>query len=273
MELVAPASLFQMLPSTFLTVSRQFKEIGWGAKSWGLLVALPLCLSAFAGGFLGKPLGEFLNSIPSPVDLQEVLYLILLVYLFKKSIGHAKSGVVSVDEPNAHFFTSAIAGVSVGTLSSLIGIGGGTIMRPLMAIFFKMPENYIAKIARFSVFITALAGVTSHMLIGSSSAEHINDILKIGVALSVGGVFGFPIGAKMHSIVLKAGNDKVARDSFSIILFLLFICLTAKLLGFIFLSRLIIITAGILTFSFLIILTYRSNKGLKDEVESNKIDS
>jgi len=55
------ASLLQMLPSTFLTVLKQFKSIGWGKNSWGLNIALPICGMAFIGGFFGRPVGVLME--------------------------------------------------------------------------------------------------------------------------------------------------------------------------------------------------------------------
>lgn len=276
-SIAAPASLLQMLPSTFLTVRKQFTHIGWGKNSWGRTVAIPLCTATFLGGFLGKNLGVWLREVTNSSSSRQVLYLVLIAYLLYKTLADKQSDKDKQGEQlsaQLRALFTMLAGVSIGTVSTLLGIGGGSITRPVLASVLKMPEKPVGQIARLNVFVTALAGTISYLLLGSSSLEksgNTEQIIIIGLALAAGGVFGFPLGAKMHSIVLEAKQDIKARKGYAILLTLLFICVGTKLFGLILLSQIIIIISGIFVCAYLTYLTKDSKRitGLRDENQSN----
>jgi len=275
--IVAPASLLQMLPSTFLTVRKQFPEIGWGKGSWGRCVALPLCTATFTGGFFGRPLGVWLREVSESASPRQAFYLILISFLFYKTISDTGSHENSCDcDRSSKFkaFLTMVAGFFIGIMSSLLGIGGGSITRPVMASVFKMPEKPVGQIARFSVFVTAVAGTLSYLFPGSSTLEKSDtttQIITLGLTLAAGGVFGFPLGAKMHSIVLKAGRAGKARRGYAILLALLFICIACKLAGQELLSQIVVLGSGVFVCSYLIYLTKDSQRiiGINNEDQSN----
>jgi len=262
--IAVPASLLQMLPSTFLTVRKQFPEIGWGPGSWGQRLALPLCGCSFIGGFFGKPSGIWLRDATGGATVQQSLYLVLLAVIFYKTVTHKpanKNGEIQPSETSLP--VSAGAGFCSGLVSSLLGIGGGSITRPVMASFMNVPEKPVGLIARFSVFVTAIAGTISYLSPAASTLEKsppVAHIISIALALAAGGVIGFPTGAKMHAIVLAAGRDDLAQRSFAIILSLIFISVGTKLLGFQELSQVFIVVSGIVTCVGLTGLTVYSNK-------------
>ncbi|MFA7186488.1 MAG: sulfite exporter TauE/SafE family protein, partial [Victivallales bacterium] len=143
-QVAVGASLLQMLPSTFLTVMHQLKSIGWGKNSWGLHVALPLCGMAFVGGFFGRPVGVFLQELFNSRKPHQCVYLILLGFILYKTLSHKpekKSDVSSANTvPGIGPVKTGIVGFLVGVLSSLLGIGGGTITRPVMKNHLRVPE-------------------------------------------------------------------------------------------------------------------------------------
>ena len=258
------ASLLQMLPSTFLTVLKQFKSIGWGKNSWGLNIALPICGMAFIGGFFGRPVGAFMEVFFDSRKPHQCIYLILLGFILYKTFTH-KPKVKSSDEdlvPQSSPVKTGIIGFLVGVLSSLLGIGGGTITRPIMKSYLHVPEVFTGKIARLAVFTTALAGTTSYLMqiktlqLGDPGT----DSLILGLLMASGGFIGFPLGAWLHGKVVKSGHEEKAAHSFSYVVILVLLSLFFKIINQIGISQIIILICGVFLLSFLPMFTAWSCK-------------
>jgi uncharacterized protein len=263
------ASLLQMLPSTFLTVLKQFKSIGWRKNSWGLNIALPICGMAFIGGFFGRPVGVFLYEYFGSRKPHQCIYLLLLGFILYKTFTH-KPKVKSSDKdliPESSPVKTGIIGFIVGVLSSLLGIGGGTITRPIMKSYLHVPEIFTGKIARLAVFTTALAGTTSYLLQIESFklGDPGTDSLILGLLMASGGFIGFPLGAWLHSKVVHSGYDEKAAHSFSYVVILVILSLFFKIIGQIMISQIIILICGIFMLSFLPIFTAWSCKNKVQE--------
>lgn len=258
------ASLLQMLPSTFLTVLKQFKSIGWGKNSWGLNIALPICGMAFIGGFFGRPVGVLLYDYFDSRKPHQCIYLLLLGFILYKTFTH-KTKVKSSEEnliPESSPVKTGIIGFMVGVLSSLLGIGGGTITRPIMKSYLHVPEVFTGKIARLAVFTTALAGTTSYLMqietlkIGDPGT----DSLILGLLMASGGFIGFPLGAWLHGKVVKSGHEEKAAYSFSYVVMLVILSLSFKIINQVVISQIIILICGVFLLSFLPIFTAWSCK-------------
>jgi len=258
------ASLLQMLPSTFLTVLKQFKSIGWGKNSWGLNIALPMCGMAFIGGFFGRPLGVFMQEYFNSRKPHQCIYLLLLGFILYKTFTHKPKEKSPGEEhvPESSPVTTGIIGYIVGVLSSLLGIGGGTITRPIMKSYLHVPEIFTGKIARLAVFTTALAGATSYLMqietlkIGDPGT----DSLILGLLMASGGFIGFPLGAWLHSKVVVSGHDEKAAHSFSYVVILVILSLFFKIINQVAISQIIILICGVFLLSFLPIFTAWSCK-------------
>lgn len=259
------ASLLQMLPSTFLTVLHQFRSIGWGKKSWGLHVALPLCGMAFLGGFFGRPVGVLLEELFNSRKPHQCIYLVLLGFILYKTLSHKpkKSSVLSgADITAASPVKTGTVGFLVGVLSSLLGIGGGTITRPIMKNYLHVPEVFTGKIARLAVFTTALSGTASYLMqIGAFRlGDPGTDSLLLGLLMSAGGFIGFPFGAWLHSKVLSSGHDEKAARSFAYVVIMVLLSLFFKIIDYVVISRIIILICGLFLLAFLLLFSAWSQK-------------
>jgi uncharacterized membrane protein YfcA len=260
------ASLLQMLPSTFLTVLRQFKSIGWGKNSWGINIALPLCGMAFIGGFFGRPVGVFLQEIFNSRKPHQCIYLLLLGFILYKTLSHkpANTSNISTEDmvPESSPAKTGVIGFLVGVLSSLLGIGGGTITRPVMKSYLHVPELFTGKIARLAVFTTAFSGTASYLMqietfkVGDPGT----DSLILGLLMAAGGFIGFPLGAWLHSKVVMSGHAEKAAHSFGYVVMLVLLSLFFKIINLVTVSQIIILICGVFMLSFLPIFTIWSHK-------------
>jgi uncharacterized membrane protein YfcA len=79
-----------------------------------------------------------------------------------------------------------------GFFSSMMGIGGGIIMVPLLVRLLKYPPHIATATSQFIVAVTALAATAAHVVQGSFSGS---DTILRAVPLALGVAIGAQIGA------------------------------------------------------------------------------
>ena len=84
------------------------------------------------------------------------------------------------------FAAPALAGIFVGVMSGLLGVGGGTIMVPIFRLAFGMSPLASTATSLFAIIPTSISGVASHMRAKTC-------VPKLGVALGIGGALTSPV--------------------------------------------------------------------------------
>ena len=93
----------------------------------------------------------------------------------------------------AAFIAPALAGVFVGVMSGLLGVGGGTIMVPIFRLAFGMSPLASTATSLFAIIPTSISGVVAH-------ARANTCVPKLGLALGVGGAVMSPLGVWLASV-------------------------------------------------------------------------
>ena len=93
----------------------------------------------------------------------------------------------------AMFVLPAIAGVAIGILSGLLGIGGGTVMVPIFRLAFGMGPVVSTATSLFAIIPTSISGAASHI-------RHKTCIVSLGVAAGLGGALTSPLGVWLAQI-------------------------------------------------------------------------
>lgn len=93
----------------------------------------------------------------------------------------------------AMFVLPAIAGVAIGVLSGLLGIGGGTVMVPIFRLAFGMSPVVSTATSLFAIIPTSISGAASHI-------RHKTCIVSLGVAAGLGGALTSPLGVWLAQI-------------------------------------------------------------------------
>ena len=91
------------------------------------------------------------------------------------------------------FAAPALAGIFVGVMSGLLGVGGGTIMVPIFRLAFGMSPLASTATSLFAIVPTSISGVASHMRAKTC-------VPKLGVALGIGGALTSPVGVWLASV-------------------------------------------------------------------------
>lgn len=93
----------------------------------------------------------------------------------------------------AAFIAPALAGVFVGVMSGLLGVGGGTIMVPIFRLAFGMSPLASTATSLFAIIPTSISGVVAH-------ARAKTCVPKLGLALGVGGAVMSPMGVWLAGV-------------------------------------------------------------------------
>ncbi len=91
------------------------------------------------------------------------------------------------------FILIACMGVGVGLLSGMFGIGGGTIIVPLLHLGFGLPITVATATSLFTIVPTSISGFVKHLRNHTAN-------LKFGLLLGVAGACVSPIGVYLNAI-------------------------------------------------------------------------
>ncbi|HET7445672.1 MAG TPA: sulfite exporter TauE/SafE family protein [Solirubrobacterales bacterium] len=88
--------------------------------------------------------------------------------------------------------------LAVGTIGGIYGIGGGSILGPILVGFgFSVLE--VAPAALTATFLTSLAGVATYGLLSLGADSDIAPEWALGVGMGIGGLAGAYLGARLQS--------------------------------------------------------------------------
>lgn len=91
------------------------------------------------------------------------------------------------------FIIAAIAGVGVGVLSGLLGIGGGTVMVPLFRLAFGMQPIVATATSLFTIVPTSISGMWKHQ-------KNKTSLPRVGIVCGIAGACLSPVGVWLASV-------------------------------------------------------------------------
>lgn len=168
----------------------------------------------FLGCGPGAMVGAYLTRFFEETDLFFALFGFLLILisfmLTVKEKGKPKimkwDVLRSFQEPNGvtyeygyHRLTALILSFLVGILSGLFGVGGGSMMVPMMILLFRFPPHVATATSMFTIFLTAITGSFTHLIQGNI---HWIAALFLAPGAWLGGRFGAWISLKMNGKTL-----------------------------------------------------------------------
>jgi len=109
---------------------------------------------------------------------------------------------------NISLWNLIILGFGVGTLSGLLGVGGGFIMSPALIYLIGIPTSLAIGTGLFQIIFTSAYGAITHLLKGNI------DFKLVGYILT-GSLIGSQLGARIHNIIRGAH----VRYYFSLLIF------------------------------------------------------
>ncbi|HJH02680.1 MAG TPA: sulfite exporter TauE/SafE family protein [Victivallis vadensis] len=234
--------LLQMAPSTLPTVIRQFPEIGWGPGSAGRCLALPLGTGAMLTSLAGKSINARLFDRFGAAPLSLMLCAVILAIAVQTLCSRTRCYDDELPPLTPRMGRIAFGtGLATGLLSSMLGVGGGILIRPLLTGGFRLPEYFTSRLVRLLVLLTTVTGGATYLV---QSGKFDRTIFLASMLVAAGGMFGFPLGVKMHRIVYEAGYAQHIHKSFAFIAFALLLNTVFNLAGLTALSRVSMLLIG-----------------------------
>lgn len=165
-------------------------------------ISTPLAIGAVIGGIVGKSLFDLIKVIFNNENYlgatQAVLLIIITVGTVIYSIYADKITTKYVDK----ILICLIIGLSLGIISSFLGIGGGPINLTVLFFFFSMDTKKAAANSLYIIMFSQLASLVQTIINGTVPAVSVN-ILIIMVAAGVsGGIIGGYINKKISGHVI-----------------------------------------------------------------------
>jgi uncharacterized membrane protein YfcA len=89
----------------------------------------------------------------------------------------------------------------IGVIGGAYGIGGGSIMAPLLVAIFSMSVHCVAGAALFGTFVTSVIGVLLYQFLPAPTGIETRPDWALGVLFGIGGVAGMYAGARVQKYV------------------------------------------------------------------------
>lgn len=203
--------------SSSMVLAMSFVSLLRGRKNGVILEkgrGTALAAGAALGGVGGKFIFEVLFVAVSPAALIGMVQSFLLaglgiavmVYLWKKT------GIVPKNLRPLGL--CALLGLSLGLVSTFLGIGGGPINIMVISFFLGMDSKTTALHSLYTIFLSQTAGLLFSALSGNIAVQSLPD----AAPMIAGGVLGGLLGSR---IVKAMRNEEVDRLFFFVLLFVI----------------------------------------------------
>lgn len=169
--------VFSSLSGTIRNASSE-NPVDW--RKAGLL-SLAVAPSSLIGVYISKV---------SPEVVVEVVFAVLLIALAYPTARGGGSAIARSGR-NIPLPLIVLAGIGVGTISGLVGIGGGVVLVPLMVLGFGMEVKTAVSTSLAVVLFTSLVGAAGYLLTG------FDRVLELPV-LVVGAIVGAWLGVRVR---------------------------------------------------------------------------
>ena len=151
-------------------------------RLFDLRIALPIILTSLPGAYVGSKLARI-------IDMQLLILLLSFIIIFAGiRILFFEIKSKSIISPDKRILAGSIAGFLISAVSSLVGIGGGTFIVPLLLSFGLETKKAVGTSAFIVTFIS-LSGFLSHMSLGVQNID-VNILIFAGLAAFVGAQAG-----------------------------------------------------------------------------------
>jgi len=175
----------------------------------GLILVVTTAPGAYLGAWLATIMEERLLALIFGVFLILVATRTIISVLRKKA--QDKQTIVKTDTELIHSGKIIAVGVGLGffggVASGLLGIGGGTLIVPIMTIALGMPIHYATATSMFTMIFTSISAVTKY---------YQSNLIDFPVALTLAA--GSIIGAQVGAYTSKKISGKNLTLIFGIIL-------------------------------------------------------
>jgi uncharacterized membrane protein YfcA len=168
-------------------------------------IAYPIIATSVPGALIGSYLAR-------KVDTEFIIALLSIILFFAgiRILFFNSSGFSATTSERQKFIIGAFMGFLIGLISSMVGVGGGTFIVPLLLILGFEIKNATAT-SSFIITFISFSGFLGHISFGDQKMDI--------VMLASTGVAAF-IGAQGGSRILKRTSSRTIERMFALVLLL-----------------------------------------------------
>jgi uncharacterized protein len=200
--------IFSSLSGTIRN-ARTADPVNWRVAG---LLSLAVAPSALIGVLISRVSPEVV------VKVAFATLLIALAYPTARGGGEYESDRKGIPVPLVF-----LAGILVGTLSGLVGVGGGVVMVPLMVLGMGLTTKRAVSTSLAVVMFTGVVGSAGYVATGFRDVQ---DLLSLP-PLIIGSVIGAPLGVRLRDWL----PEGVVRIGFGVFMVIVALHLFAEALG------------------------------------------
>jgi uncharacterized protein len=200
--------IFSSLSGTIRN-ARSTDPVNWRVAG---LLSLAVAPSSLIGVFISRVSPEVV------VEVAFAALLIALAYPTARGGGKYESNRKNIPLPLVF-----LAGIFIGTISGLVGVGGGVVMIPLMVLGMGLTTKRAISTSLAVVMFTGIVGAAGYVATGFRDVQ---DLLSLP-PLIVGSVIGAPLGVRVRDRL----PESVVRISFGVFMVIVALRLFGEALG------------------------------------------
>lgn len=169
-------------------------------------------IGSIPGGALGSWINQFVHADSFQVYFGILMIIISILFFLKKenpkrsaARGNPRGLRTFEIYGTAYEYYVPVSGaiilsLTIGTISGLFGIGGGSIMVPAMVLLFGVPIHIATATSMFMIFFVSLSGASTHIFLGHVVWEY---ALFFIPGAWIGGRLGAKINQKLSGKTLE----------------------------------------------------------------------
>jgi uncharacterized protein len=200
--------IFSSLSGTIRN-ARSADPVNWRVAG---LLSLAIAPSALIGVLISRVSPEVV------VKVAFATLLIALAYPTARGGGEYDSNRKDIRVPLVF-----LAGIFIGTLSGLVGVGGGVAMVPLMVLGMGLTTKRAVSTSLAVVMFTGIVGAAGYVATGFRDVQHLLSLPP----LIIGSVIGAPLGVRLRDWL----PEGVVRIGFGVFMVIVALRLYAEALG------------------------------------------
>jgi uncharacterized protein len=163
----------------------RYKNIVWRTS-------MILAISGVASTFIAFPIVQWMESFGNYSKIISILYCILLGY-FTLSVWKKRNTQKQLNDSSPSLWKIIFIGLFGGFISTLLGVGGGFIMVPLLITLLGYESRKAIGTSLFSILFIVLFGSITYIFTTPID-------LKLAALLTIGAFIGSQIGAKITNL-------------------------------------------------------------------------
>jgi uncharacterized membrane protein YfcA len=163
---------------------------------------IDLALAAWLalGATLCAPLGARMTTRMTAKELRRWFGLLIVFVGIRMFMLHLPEGTWLAQPGALGVVFAVLTGCVVGWLSGLMGVGGGTILVPILTLLFGIEQHHAQGISLFMVIPTAISGGWTHFKLGNVEKKL---VLPIAAASVVSAIAAAYVANRLPAPVLK----------------------------------------------------------------------